>query len=1024
MHKKSFLLYAICFTLSAGIAGTAGFIFSPARKEAIVEESVPSQSNHGAIRHDNSEDEDPIDDFVPVELNARDHFIDNLTQMKVLTGHAEADISVGGYDVNIDVKEIYLTLETLTQPELYVDASITFMNKEFPIEVTYANETIYLSVLDNDIKLATSDFSQITDMLASFDLPEFELPESISSIDLDKVQGILGEMPFEETDEGYKYTFNLFEGAPIIFYSDAEYNFTGIEVNNLSLEGINASVSGEVHVEYQIETPVAIPETLDRQFVNFNDVLPLAKHIGNLIKQKQFALTIDGSILREGDTKGVTFEGSTQFDIEAKTGAGRVDITEHECEKLYEHMVVLDISQEDIVFDYNSTIKGRLRYASLESIIEMINTLMGNGSEELPTSLDGAVSLIEGTVLKSVLDGNYEALLNDVIKDLRITSSQISLTVDKSFLGLDGDIDIVVKFNADKLIGVSLSNIKVLGRTVNVNVNLGEYDVNYSTGIDRNNLTEYADAQNLVPLVNGIMKVIEQRQFALRLEGSLKKTDQAKGLTFNGSTQFDLENKIGEGEITITENESTYSKKPTHNIKVGVDNQDVHISYNNKLNCKFTIQTIKGIFGIATELLNDEGSRVYQWFGDKIDSMNETILSRMINGEYALIFHNIIKEVSLTDSELRLTVSGELFGMENDVTVEVGFNEDGLTFVHLVNFEAIGYVVDLKVNLVEWDDSYSKVPADNGKNYYNFSDIKTLAQLGLNVANLDYFHIKGTANMDMNAIVDVSAIANLSDLPVEVEVFENNGDVCIKGTLKNIPTINSAVFGTIPNLIVAQNESHRSSLDFYYEGGYFYLTRHSYDAKVVLDIPTKYTARTDYVRTDKEDFVDNILGYLMGWGMRLNECSTIWNAINGAIEDHADRTEAMDYASLLTNYAFTSTSTSSYGNNKWDIGLNIAELANNDQLKSCSATIYGKAMNFTNPETGEVETLDYLTHLDAALRVEASVMTLNLSASLNLTDINPYLTYEDFETHSLTKTSYAQFRSYVNAHQNDSKVNF
>jgi hypothetical protein len=275
----------------------------------------------------------------------------------------------------------------------------------------------------------------------------------------------------------------------------------------------------------------------------------------------------------------------------------------------------------------------------------------------------------------------------------------------------------------------------------------------------------------------------------------------------------------------------------------------------------------------------------------------------------------------------------------------------------------------------------------------------------------------------MDAVVDISALANLTDLPLEVEVFENNGDVCIKGTLKNIPTINSAVFGTIPNLLVAQNENYRSSLDFYYEGGYFYLTRHSYDAKVVLDIPTKYTARTDYVKTDREDFVDNILGYLMGWGMRLNECSTIWNAIKDAIADHAERTQAMDYASLLTNYSYTDKSTSSYGNNRWDIGLNIAELANNDQLKSCNATIYGKAMEFTNLE-GEKETLDFLTHLDAALRIEASVLTLNLNASLNLVDIDPYLTYEDFETSSLTKTSYAQFRSYVNAHQNDSKVNF
>lgn len=1024
--KKSVLLYGIIFTLSAGVAGTAGFVFAPARKEAPTEQTAPEATNH--VIRNSEDDEDAGEEFIPVELNARDHFIDNLTQMKVLSGHAEADISYGEYNVNINVKEIYLTLETLTDVELYVNASITFMEKEFPIEVTYANETIYLSVLDNDIKLATSDFSQITDMLASFNLPELELPSSIANISLDSVQSILAEMPYEETENGYVYTFELFEGAPIIFYSDSEYNFTGIKVENLSLEGITASVEGEVAVTYEIETPVAIPETLDRQFVNFSDVLPLAKHIGNLIKQKQFALSLSGSILAEGETKGVTFNGSTQFDLDAKTGAGRIDITEHEFEELYEHTVVLDISQEDVVFDYNSVVKGRLRYASLSSIIDMINSLMGNLGNTLPNSVDGAVSLLEGTVLKSVIDGNYTDLITkDVIKDLKITSSNISLTVDKSFLGLDGDIEIVVKFSSEKLIGVTLSNIKVLGRTIDLEINLEQYDESYSTGIDRNNIDEYADCYNLVPLVNGIKKLVEQRQFALTLEGSLKKEGQTKGLSFSGSTQFDLTEKTGDGQITIVENESTYAKKPTHNVKIGVDNQDVRFSYNNKLNGKFTIQTIKDMFAVVTDLMSDQNSRIYEWFGDKIDNMNETILMRIVNGEYALLFHNIIKEVSLTDSALHITIAGKIFNLENDVTIEIGFNEDQITSVHLVNFEAIGYTVDLKVNLVNWDDNYSKLPVDNGSNYYNFSDIKTLAMLGLNVANLDYFHINGSANIDMNVDIifdiDLSSIFNLKQLPIDVEIFENNGDVCIKGTLSNIPTVNG-VLG-LPRLSLAKDTSHRSSLDFYYEGGYFYLTRHSWDYDSgFLGIGSSTNARTDYVRTDKEDFTKNILGYLLGWGMRLSECSTIWNAIKDAIEEHKDRTEAMDYASLITNYKFINNSTSSYGNNRWDIGLNIAELANNNQLESCDATIYGKAMEFTNPETNEKETLDFLTHLDAGLYINASPLTLDLRASLDLIDIDPYLTYEDFTTSSLTKTSYAQFKSYVSAHANDSKVNF
>ncbi|MCR5332520.1 MAG: hypothetical protein K6E11_00630, partial [Bacilli bacterium] len=547
------------------------------------------------------------------------------------------------------------------------------------------------------------------------------------------------------------------------------------------------------------------------------------------------------------------------------------------------------------------------------------------------------------------------------------------------------------------------------------------YDENYATCIDRSDLVDYADCANLVPLVKGIAKLVEQRQFHLGVSGSFKKEEQALGLTFEGSTQFDIENKTGDGVISIKENESQYSKKPVHTIRVGVDQEDVRLSYNSKLNAKFTIQTIKDLFGIVIDLMEDQNGRIYQWFGDKIDNMNETILMRVINGEYGLLFHNIIKEVELTNSQLSITISGKIFNLEDDITVEIGFDGENISFVHLVNFEAIGYVVDLRVDVLEWDENYYQLPTVDQMSYYDLSDIKTLAQLGLNVANMDYFHIKGTANIQIDAVIDISSFAKMKDLPVEVEVFENNGDVCIKGTLEGIPTLASGD-------ILAVTNAPKSSLDFYYEGGYFYLTRHSYDKKG-LTIWGGYKEITDECKTTKADFVDNMLGYLMGWGMRLQESSLIWNSIKDAIEEHADRTEAMDYASLLESYSYTSTSNSEYGNHKWDIGLNIAELANNTDLKSCSATIYGKEIVFDIPEDVRSEMLltdpnapetlvgDYLTHLDASLLVKAkSILTVDMSASLNLIDIDPFLTYEDFETATLTAASYAQFRSYVNSH--------
>ncbi len=270
----------------------------------------------------------------------------------------------------------------------------------------------------------------------------------------------------------------------------------------------------------------------------------------------------------------------------------------------------------------------------------------------------------------------------------------------------------------------------------------------------------------------------------------------------------------------------------------------------------------------------------------------------------------------------------------------------------------------------------------------------------------------------MNVIgISLDGLANLNDMPVEINIYENNGNVCIKGSVSNIPTV-----GLING--IDSRDDHAKSLDFYYDSGFMHLTRHDYTADYFIIRTSDYYEVTDYVRTTTEDFVDNILEYLIGWGMGLQRSSLVWNKINGAISDNAERTEAMDYSKLLTNYAYTPASNSTYGNYCWNLGLNIAELANNSDMKSCDITIYGKDMTFTNPTSNEIEAKKYLSHIDANLGIESSVLTLGISASLDLIDIDPYLTYEDFNTSSLTKNGFSAFKSYIASHQSDSALSF
>lgn len=1016
MHNLA--IYGIVFTVAGGLAATGAYLIAPSRTVSAID-SQDSSSETTHVTSVSSEDESSDTGFVPVTLTPRDYLIDNLSKMKTLSGEGNVSLSIDKYNINLDIKNIYLTLETLNDIEASVSATLDFNGQTTDIDVTYAGGTIYLTLLGTDIKLETSDFSKVFEMISSFGLPEIELPEELSSISLDSLQDKLGNMPYTKTENGYEYVFELIDGCPIVFYSDDNYNFTALKADNFKVAGINLNLNANVETKYELDKPVEIPETLNRQFANFSDLMPLIGHIGDLIQQKQFALNISGDIKAANETMGVTFAGETQFDIDTKTGKGLIDIVEHEYEKLYKHNVAIDVSKDDVVFNYNNGIKGRLAFASLNNIIECIQSLLGDFDVEIPTSIEGIVSLLEGTVLKAVLDGKYELLLNNIVKDIVISNGYVSLTIDKSLLGLSGDLNVEINFNESRLLGVTINNICVLNRTINIKVELGEYNESFDVGINRNEINTYGDYANLVPLVKGIKSLVEQKQFALSLNGSLRKNNEVKGLTFEGSTQFDLDEKTGDGEVTITENESTYSTKPKHKIKIGVDNQDVRFNYNDKLNGRFSIQTILDIFDIVVDLVKSEDSRIYQWFGEMIENMSSTVLMRVINGEYTLLFHNIIKKLDVNSNSLDVTISGDIVGIDSDLTINVGFNNQQITGVSIVDFKVLDYTINLNVNVTSWNENYSKLPTVDQVSYYDFSDIKTLAELGLNVANLDYFHITGTANLNMNVIgISLDGLANLKDMPVEINIYENNGNVCIKGTISDIPTVG------IINGIDARDD-HFKSLDFYYDNGFMYLTRHDYTADYFIVRIGNYYEVTDSIKTTTEDFTAHILDYLLGWGMGLNRSPLVWNAINNAISEHAERTKAMDYASLLTNYAYTPSSNSTYGNYRWDIGLNIAELANNTDMKSCNATIFGRDMTFTNPDTSEKEIKRYLSHLDANLGIEAGgVFSLNISASLDLVDIDPYLTYKDFLTNSLTKDGFTSFKSYIASHQSDLPLSF
>ena len=994
-------MYSLAFSLAAGVAMTGTYLVAPSREIKANDSQITSNDN--ITSSEESEDEDI---FIPEKMTPRDYLIDNLSQMKVLSGQADLSLSIGEYNIALNISNLYLTLETLSDIELNLAATLSVNDVSCSIEASFVNNVIYLSFNDNDIKLETSSFSEIITMIQSFGLPEISLPSFITDINFDTLQNNLGTMPYYETESGYRYDFTLFEGLTINFESDKDYNLTSVKVDNAQVEGINLSLNSTLATDYVLEEYVAIPETSERKFMEFNNLLPLMNQISKLVNKTQFGLSLSGEVILD-NSNSLTISGLTHFDVASKEAKACLDIVEHYHDELFTHQLALDLNKEDVYFRYNDVLKARLAFNNVSTLVDTFSTLMNKNSEGVGALTSGLTSFISGSILEQILNGKYELLLNNVIDNFVLEDGHISLTVKKELLNLDSDINLSLTFDGEDLLSVDISNLSLLGKNISLSASLINYDSTFDVDINRVNQDEYSDLALLSPIVESIKNLMSQKQFALSLSGSLRKENQQTGLTFSGYTQFDLSNDSGDGEITIVENESEFETKPTHNLKVGVDQKDVRLVYNDSLKGRFTIQTIKDMFGIVDKLLTDQNSRIYQWFGEQLENMSSSILSRVINGEYALLLHNIFKSISISSTGVNIVVNGSLFDIASDINVQVGLSEGNITSLQIVDLSSFGYTINLDVTLNEFNNDYQKLPSYLEDTYYDFSDIKLLADLGLNVADLDYFHLNGTVLMNMEFIgISLDKLAGIKDMPLDAHIYENNGNVCIYAKIENIPCV-----GPING--VNWFDYNKKTLEVYYDSGYIYMTRTENKGKNI-----------SYVRTEINDFTAHIFEYLLGWGMGLQRNSTIWNSLNGAVTTTNPRTQAMNYANILTNYQYSYLANNEYGNYCWDLGINVAEIANNTDLKNLTATIYGREGAYVNPTTNETVYMNFLSHLDAAFAVSTSGFSMDLSASINLIDVNPFLTYNDFLTNELTAAGFTNFKNHVASRINDSPLTF
>lgn len=508
---------------------------------------------------------------------------------------------------------------------------------------------------------------------------------------------------------------------------------------------------------------------------------------------------------------------------------------------------------------------------------------------------------------------------------------------------------------------------------------------------------EFAKFSNFFPAIESISELVKQRQFGIELSGRLLSKNETVGTSFNGVMDFDVEKLIGNGNITIIQNEAEFT--PTHNVAIDVDNELMRFCYNENLHGKFYLSSLNGLIDMFKDLIRNNDPRFYQWFGSFIENMQSTTIVQIINGHFELLFNDYVKTLEADENSLHIIVDKKLFELDSDLDLTLTFTDKKVASLTIDGLSIFGMSIDLDVNLIDYQIDRTILPALEEATYYDFSDIQVLLALGITTADLDHYHLTGDIDLPIN-VLGFNIKNLIKDVKLDLHVFDDNGAIKISGVLDKIPT-KISINSISSELSLPLTSGHDKTVEFYYDAGFIYMTKHDWDRKTAL---SKHTEVITSIKVSADDFVENIMDYILRFALGLND--TIMKTINDSLSKTSVRDSALDISKILTQFAYDKAGNEHH----WQIALDMAELANNPDLDYLKVNVYG------GPITIAGVTKDYLSHLDADLFINTgSVFSLHLLLSAKLVDIDPSLSSDRFTELS----AYNSMNSYLVAHQND-----
>ena len=931
---KKILIHAGIFTTVFALGAGAGFMLSYKKANDTVSRTI---------------------DTVATPMTASEQFLSNLVDSQALAGDISLSINsdtIGNIDLSVN--NLQISISDLENVKVSGDINVKYDTLEVAASFGYFDNTVYVDYDNTHLYLETSNITDVMNMLPTWGL-NLTIPDEFSSLDFDSLLSKLNNME-EFNDNGHYFRFNFSENIVLEFLSDDSFNMTGIRINDAEVMGMKLSASSNLHTLKEDITMIN-PSLRDNapKYQNFRPTFTLVNSIMSLVNNKKATVSLTADV-NKGEEDFFNVDGDLTFALDQKLSLFTdLKITEGG----REHNIKAGYLDDSVLANYN-TLKVSMSKASITDLATyIINKLP---SKEEVTVIDQISQLVKEIDLKKIL--TYTNDLPEIASDLNISDNYLSITLKPEYFSLPfGPINLAVIFNEDQIESIKIDDFTYDTYAGDLEIKVIPYqEINI-------NKTEYVAIDPALTLLDGVDTLINQKAFHLKLNASIDFADTSKkSMPITGDVQFDLENKFGYGTVTLVDGDNY-----THKIQADMkDESEILLSYNDKLNCYFSIQSLKDIYDIAMNLYNEKDDHFMELFGSLLDAAKNTPLAKLIsNKDYSVLLNtDILKSIDVTKEKITLGLNAALIGYNDvDFTLVVRYQKDKVKGIDIVNLNIKGNVYNISVDINDFDSSIeSGMRLTKDDSYLDLSDIKTLLEFGINTSKFNYYHFSGTLTVTILGI-DIN-------VNVDIKIRNNKGKVQILVSLPDIPTI----IGVNKNSNYTNTDGRKAYV--MYDNGDFYIQRIDETSGAFWVKKYYYTVS---LKCDQDYFMDNILNILCQNVLGLSD------SIMSQITSSSGEKGQIHYEELVNDFTHNTTDKYFY------IDLNIGELAQNDDLKSLQLSIYHNDQN-------QLQSLKLTLNINVGISITLSgELALQSDTSIEINDSNKITYLED----------------YVSAHAND-----